>query len=856
MNVVYSGFVSMKRSLHNEASSALALQTVYALFTRAAMGIVAGACLFFSSIHAQAAGITVTSLADDGGGALCTLREAIDSANTDSAVGGCATGNLADLIVFNSGLTGGIITLTGGALTIQSTVIINGDINSDDSPDIEVSGGNVSQVFHITGGGNTAVVEGLTISDGSATSGAGVLIDNGALAYLINDAISSNAATVRGGGVVVESATTEISGGTVSNNTSDINGGGIYASGSAIVTISDAVISDNAAIFAGGGLYVHGTGTTVTLNDSDLSNNTLSNAAGDGAGVFVYTASFAADNSTITDNTAPRSGGGLFIDQSSTVTLNDSGVSDNTASPGGGGGVFIDGNSGLTITDSILSGNYGSNNGGGIFANSATVDISGTTVSGNTTDYAGGGIRGQDSSDISLTGSTVSANTAGSGGGLSLTGTSDVSLVNSTVSSNTAASTGGGLYSASGQATLTNTTFSDNTAGTAGGGLYITDSASGVVQLTNTIVANSIGGDCQAGTLVSFTSTGSLIEDGGFDCGTPALAVDPQLLVLTDNGGLTETHMPQSDSPVVDSGDNTDCGTGKVVVNDQRGEMRDDGLCDIGAVELQSATLQWSADAASINEDDGSVALTVSRTEFTGNAVSVDYTSADGTAISPDDYSADMNTLYFSIGDISESVSISINDDILAEGRESFDIVLSNPQTVPNGDRARLGSKTTVTVTIDDDDPGILVQPVRGLQTTEAGGTDDFTMVLTSQPTADVIISISSGNTAEGTVSPSSLTFTSSNWDQPKNVVVTGVDDDIDDGDTEFTIKTGPVSGATEYAGVNPADVTATNIDDDDAVSDDESSAGGGGSSGGFAFSPLLSFLMLMSLGALRSRSY
>jgi hypothetical protein len=64
---------------------------------------------------------------------------------------------------------------------------------------------------------------------------------------------------------------------------------------------------------------------------------------------------------------------------------------------------------------------------------------------------------------------------------------------------------------------------------------------------------------------------------------------------------------------------------------------------------------------------------------------------------------------------------------------------------------------------------GITVTPTAGLTTTEAGGTATFTVVLNSQPTANVVIGPDSSNTAEGTVGPS-LTFTSANWNTAQTV--------------------------------------------------------------------------------------
>ena len=72
--------------------------------------------------------------------------------------------------------------------------------------------------------------------------------------------------------------------------------------------------------------------------------------------------------------------------------------------------------------------------------------------------------------------------------------------------------------------------------------------------------------------------------------------------------------------------------------------------------------------------------------------------------------------------------------------------------------------------------------------TTEAGGTATFTVVLNSQPTADVTIGTAARATpTEGTVSAASLTFTAGNWNTPQTVTVTGVNDVVDDGDIAYT---------------------------------------------------------------------
>ena len=109
----------------------------------------------------------------------------------------------------------------------------------------------------------------------------------------------------------------------------------------------------------------------------------------------------------------------------------------------------------------------------------------------------------------------------------------------------------------------------------------------------------------------------------------------------------------------------------------------------------------------------------------------------------------------------------------------------------------------------------IIVSPTSGLTTTESGGTATFTLVLGAQPTADVTIDLSSSDPGEGTVLPTSLTFTAANWNVPQTVTVTGVDDGTADGDRACTIIIEPaVSTDPNYNGINPPDVSVTNTDE------------------------------------------
>ena len=80
-------------------------------------------------------------------------------------------------------------------------------------------------------------------------------------------------------------------------------------------------------------------------------------------------------------------------------------------------------------------------------------------------------------------------------------------------------------------------------------------------------------------------------------------------------------------------------------------------------------------------------------------------------------------------------------------------------------------------------------------------------------------IGLSSSDTTEGTVAPATLTFTAANWNTPQTVTVTGVDDDLDDGDVAYSDRDGrgDQRAMANYNGVDPADVAVTNTDNDTA---------------------------------------
>lgn len=159
-------------------------------------------------------------------------------------------------------------------------------------------------------------------------------------------------------------------------------------------------------------------------------------------------------------------------------------------------------------------------------------------------------------------------------------------------------------------------------------------------------------------------------------------------------------------------------------------------------------------------------------------------------------------------------VTLAATDDARAEGSHSGTIsfTTSSSHSAFNG----LSVPSQTVAISDNDTAGFTISPLTGLTTTEAGGTATFTVALTSEPLAAVMLALNSSNTAEGTVAPTPLLFDASNWSAPQTVTLTGVDDALDDGDSAWQVLTGPVTSADPlYAGANPPDVSASNVDND-----------------------------------------
>jgi CSLREA domain-containing protein len=298
-----------------------------------------GSIAFPATVYA--ASITVTTANDElNNDGDCSLREAIQAANTNFAVDMCAAGSGADTIYIPAGIytltiagTGENANATGdlditGPLTIIGLPADAGDtiIEAGATP-----GSGIDRVFQV-GSLSTTSISNVTIANGKCTSCGGGGIDNH----------SGNTLTV----------TNSI----FSANTADNGGGGILTGNLSTLIVTNSTFSDNGvSTVSGGGIYSQGTST--------VTNTTFLNNHGNGGGIYNDDQPLTVVNSTFLVNTTSLYGGGIY-NYSGTSNITNTTFSGNTASAGAG---IYNFSGFLSVTNSTFSGNgTAAGNGGGI----------------------------------------------------------------------------------------------------------------------------------------------------------------------------------------------------------------------------------------------------------------------------------------------------------------------------------------------------------------------------------------------------------------------------------------------------------------------------------------------------------
>jgi hypothetical protein len=365
------------------------------------------------------------------------------------------------------------------------------------------------------GGGETRI-------EGSLGTGSTMDIQNNSV--VLRDLVISWGINLAGGGIYTFDTDVTLDNVEVSNNYALV-GGGIYVDPNSVVSlVNGSDIRNNAVAGGGGGVGVDGqfTGT---------GSNIVHNCAPDGGGIYTLGANVLLNEVGLVLNQAADEagkGGGIWANGDATVqTSNTTLIGANTAV--NGGGIYLEGNSTFNATDTLIGfpllflwPNL-AETGAGIYADTSTVDFSGT-IDLNIAELSGAGIYATNST-VNLTNAKIGGNDAayqgnqlGSSGhlgvGLFFTSGTQAILDNTTVVSNTFQTTGftygGGIY-VSGGSNLTlvnNSSVEDHLAPNAGdgkgAGIYINGST---VTLDNSQVISNTAGTNGGGIRLWGTST-------------------------------------------------------------------------------------------------------------------------------------------------------------------------------------------------------------------------------------------------------------------------------------------------------------------------------------------------------------
>ena len=219
----------------------------------------------------------------------------------------------------------------------------------------------------------TSILNGFTITNGSALAGGGIYCD-GAIPILTNLKIFGNTASTFGGGIYSDHSSHPIvSSSLIENNVAGV-GGGIQCQNNSGVTLIDVEVIGNQASENGGGINIHSGEIYATRTDFN-ENITLHEMSGYGGGVSLIgdVGPYSFVNCKIQGNTVANRGGGLYCDGANptltNVLITDNTVT-NTGNYDGGSGIY---NPGLGPYINVTIANNWAPNRGAIYGGSGTV---------------------------------------------------------------------------------------------------------------------------------------------------------------------------------------------------------------------------------------------------------------------------------------------------------------------------------------------------------------------------------------------------------------------------------------------------------------------------------------------------
>ncbi|MEZ4671124.1 MAG: Calx-beta domain-containing protein [Anaerolineae bacterium] len=332
-----------------------------------------------------------------------------------------------------------------------------------------------------------------------------------------------------------------------------------------------------------------------------------------------------------------------------------------------------------------------------------------------------------------------------------------------------------------GQGTITN---DDVAAGLSINDVTLAEGNSGTTTFSFTVSRN---GDTTVTTTVDYaTADGTAVAGSDYTAASGTLTFTPGQTTQTINvavGG--DISLEGNESFVV----NLSNASAPATINDNQG---------LGTINNDDVAAGLSINDVTLTEGNSGSAnmtFTVTRNGDTTVTTTVDFSTADGSATTADnDYAAASGTLIFNPGDTSQSISVTVNGDVLFESDETFVVNLSNasaPATI--SDNQGLG-----TIQNDEAAPGLSVADVTVGESDVVG---QFTISLNPANSVGVTVdySIADGTGVNGVhyVAATSGTLTFNPGDTSQTVSFAIPDNDIVNGNRTFSLSLSNTSGPT-----------------------------------------------------------
>ncbi|QDS91740.1 Calx-beta domain protein [Roseimaritima multifibrata] len=238
--------------------------------------------------------------------------------------------------------------------------------------------------------------------------------------------------------------------------------------------------------------------------------------------------------------------------------------------------------------------------------------------------------------------------------------------------------------------------------------------------------------------------------------------------------------------------------------------------------------LQFDASSYSVSEDAGTASIDVVRIGGSDGRIGANYATTSGTATSGSDYTTAAGSLEFLDGETRQTITIPILEDLLVEGNETFNVVLTSPspgnldgyiREVELDANGLIGTNGSTIVTIVDNDQPINSPPtisdVEDQVVAENSSTPNLTFTVGDAETAATELTVTATSSNQAVVPDANLVLGGSGTnrtlmvtpaaDQAGLTTITVAVTDGDGGTTTetFIVEVSPVNSAPTLSDIS-----------------------------------------------------